>query len=324
IYTSKGYTFYYILNSIDEIDDVYSESENQIFFYDDFLGSNYLKKIENKEDVTLTHLITRIRRDSTKKLVLTTRTNIFEQSKLLTELFGRVRITTHEIQINAEQITRFEKAKILYNHIWFSELNHMYREELTKDFRYFQVIDHVNFNPRLIEFVTDACRLEEIEPNNYWHYVLETLRNPKDIWRHVFANQTNKLCNHMVVGLVLNGGRMSSQDYSDYFYRLVGSNIHPNVDESYDTTIKLLVGSLINRNIGYRNEVSYDLFNPSISDYVLGEYSKNTEYLSSIFQKLKTIHSLDTLQDYRIQKIISYDSYLNCLISLAIDDGVYS
>lgn len=324
IYTTRGYSFYYILNSIDEIDQIYNENQKQVYFYDDFLGSNYLKRIENKEDVTLSHLITRIRKDPSKKLILTTRTNIFEQSKLLTELFDRVKISTHEIQINAGNLTRFEKAKILYNHIWFSDLTHEYREELTKDLRYFQVIDHVNFNPRLIEFVTDACRLDKVAPNDYWDYVIDTLRNPTDIWRHVFTNQTNKLCNHLVVGMVLNGGRMTSAQCTEYFYRLLGSNIHPNIDESYETTIKLVIGSLVNRNIGYNNEVHYDLFNPSISDFVLGEYSKNIEYISSIFQILKTDHSLVTLQEYKTHKIISYEAYIKCLSSLAKPKSVYS
>ncbi|CAK3019539.1 Restriction endonuclease type IV Mrr domain-containing protein [Vibrio crassostreae] len=324
IYTTRGYSFYYILNSIDEIDGIYNKNQNQVYFYDDFLGSNYLKRIENKEDVTLSHLITRIRKDPSKKLILTTRTNIFEQSKLLTELFDRVKISTHEIQINAENLTRFEKAKILYNHIWFSDLTHEYREELTKDLRYFQVIDHVNFNPRLIEFVTDACRLDEVAPNDYWDYVIDTLRNPKDIWRHVFANQTNKLCNHLVVGMVLNGGRMTSAQCTEYFYRLLGSNLHPNIDESYETTIKLVIGSLLNRHIGFGNDVHYDLFNPSISDFVLGEYSKNIEYLSSIFQILKTERSLVTLQEYRSHKIITYEAYITCLKSLAKPESIYS
>ncbi|PHX04571.1 restriction endonuclease [Vibrio splendidus] len=324
IYTTRGYAFFYILNSIDEIDEIYNENQKQVYLYDDFLGSNYLKRIENKEDVTLSHLITRIRQDPSKKLILTTRTNIFEQSKLLTELFDRVKISTHEIQINAGNLTRFEKAKILYNHIWFSDLTHEYREELTKDLRYFQVIDHANFNPRLIEFVTDACRLDEVSPNDYWDYVIDTLRNPKDIWRHVFTNQTNKLCNHLVVGIVLNGGRMTSAQCTDYFYRLLGSNVHPNIDESYETTIKLVIGSLINRHIGYDNQVHYDLFNPSISDFVLGEYSKNIEYLSSIFNILKTDRSLVTLQEYKIHKIIDHDAYITCLASLAKPESVYS
>lgn len=324
IYTAKGYAFFHIVNSIDEIDQMYNELENQVYFYDDFLGSNYLEQIRNREDVILTHLILRIRKDPTKKLILTTRTNIYEQSKLLTELFERVKISTHEIQIKAEKITRFEKAKILYNHIWFSDLSHEYRDELVKDLRYFQVIDHQNFNPRLIEFITDSCHLNDIDPVNYWDYVLETLRNPKNVWRHVLSNQTNRLCNHLVVGIVLNGGVMSSDELSSYFYRLVGSDIHPKVDENHDTTIKLLVGSLINRNIGYDNKVNYSLFNPSIADYILGEHSSNSEYLSKVFSKLKTNKSLNSLTDYFLQKIINKDTYIKCLVLLSKDRDEFS
>ncbi|HAS6369330.1 TPA: restriction endonuclease [Vibrio vulnificus] len=324
LYASSGYSFFYILNSVEEIYDIYNPNEKQVFLYDDFLGSNYLKEIENKEDVRLTQVISTIRKDPTKKLILTTRTNILEQSKLLTELFDRINISKHEIQIKVGEITRLEKAKILYNHIWFSDLKYDYIDELTKDFRYLKVIDHTNFNPRLIEFITDSHRLDDISCNDYWNHVLETLRNPKNIWRHVLLNQTNKLCSHFVVGLVLNGGRLSHKQASQYFFRILGSDIHSSLNESFDNTMRLLVGSLVNRNIGLVNDVYYDLFNPSISDFVLDEYSNNSEYLATIFNKLGTLTSLRTLSDYRVQKIISYDSYLRCLSTLSLTHDKFS
>lgn len=317
IYSSRDYSFYYIVNGVNEIDSIYNETEKQVYFYDDFLGSNYLKIIENKEDVMLTHLIERIRGDSTKKLILTTRTNILNQSSLLTELFERVKLPNYKIEVKVDTLSRIEKAKILYNHIWFGNLNELRVEELTKDERYFKVIDHVGFNPRLIQFITDTTRVEHVSSGRYWDYVLNTLSNPRDIWKHVLDNQTNSLCNHLTVGLVLSGGEMRHKEMNSFFYNLIGTSLHSDTNESLEDSIRLLTGSLVNVNIGDNNSVSYKLFNPSISDFIFSVHSNNWKYLSSIVTLLKSSRALKTLIALKLNNIISVNVYDKCIESIS-------
>ena len=71
-----------------------------------------------------------------------------------------------------------------------------------------QIINHKNFNPRLIEFITDSDRIVA-NPNEYWNYINETLENPKDIWNDCFKIQNNAYVRNLVILTVFNGGSIS-------------------------------------------------------------------------------------------------------------------
>ncbi|ENX24041.1 hypothetical protein F892_00658 [Acinetobacter vivianii] len=67
-YLAQGFDFYYIEDSISSIEKVYKEEKSQIFYFDDFLGSNYLEAIENKEDSKISAFIRRVEKIRTKDL----------------------------------------------------------------------------------------------------------------------------------------------------------------------------------------------------------------------------------------------------------------
>ncbi|SGY93090.1 Putative uncharacterized protein [Moritella viscosa] len=72
---SNGYHFFDIDNDIDAAFQVYNENEKQVFYYDDFLGSNYLEAFINNEDSKIVKFINAIssRNDEDKLFILTSR-----------------------------------------------------------------------------------------------------------------------------------------------------------------------------------------------------------------------------------------------------------
>jgi hypothetical protein len=51
--------------------------------------------------------------------------------------------------------SRFDRARIFYNHIWHcGQLQEPARRALCADKAYLKVLDHPNYNPRLIEYIT--------------------------------------------------------------------------------------------------------------------------------------------------------------------------
>ncbi|EPR7548649.1 restriction endonuclease [Vibrio fluvialis] len=306
MHLADGYIFYYIESNIDEIDEVYNPDSKQIFFYDDFLGSNFLERIENRKDAALIRIIKTVKSSSNKKLILTTRTNIYHQSLLLSEIFSNSNLSVNSLEIKVENLSKMDKAKILYNHIWFGELKENYIEEIYKNRRYKDVIKHRNFNPRIIQFITDSSRISSIPSSEYWDYISKTLDNPKDIWRHVFSKQTNNICTFLVIAIVFNHGSMSQKVLLETFERLYESNITGSSDYiSFNDCVSLLLGSMVNKNLTYIGEYVYTLFNPSISDYVLGEYTKNQPYICKILPLIRTSQFISFIVKLLDNKLIT-------------------
>ena len=91
----KGYRYIFKSNYL-EIKEALKDKEHkpiyyfhfgkkQIFYFDDFLGSNFLSIFQSKEDSHIINFMRRVARDKNKRFILTTRTNILSQGKKLSE-----------------------------------------------------------------------------------------------------------------------------------------------------------------------------------------------------------------------------------------------
>jgi DNA polymerase III delta prime subunit len=316
-YVANGYEFYYIEDSIRDAERVYDVSKKQLFYYDDFLGRNFLISLENNKDSHLINFIKRVKIDGGKKFILTTRTNIYNQGKKLSELFERERLNKDEYEISISSLTLKDKGKILYNHIWFSDLTIDFVDELYKKNNYLSVIKHKNYNPRLIAFITEFSRVNYLIPDQYWPYIEATLDNPKDIWRNVFDNQIGDLSKHLTIAAALNGTYTSETELKNAFHRLLGSKLYPQMADTFDASIKVLVGALLNRSLYDKGVVLYNLFNPSIADYIISEFIDNYKYVTQVLLILKTSSSITNMERIYNEKLISCNSFFEIFYSLA-------
>lgn len=307
-YVSKNYEFFDIEETLSEAENVYKRGEEQLFYFDDFLGSNYFEAIENKKDSHIMKFIERVKNDNTKKFVLTSRTNILNSGILYSSIFSTKKIQKNEFLLTIEKLNDLEKAKILYNHIWFSHLNEDFISEIYKDKRYRDIIKHKNFNPRLIEFITDVDRLT-VHSSEYWDYIKRTLDNPRDIWNDCFKNQNNAFVRNIVILTVLNGGQISEDELRNSYYEIIEiENINniSHTENDFESIAQLATKSFLNRHKNSDDE-NYSLFNPSITDFVLNEYNKNVKKLTDIYKSLNSVKSLETLISLGKGKLISHD-----------------
>lgn len=314
-YTAKGYEFCFIENSLNEAEDIYREESKQVFYFDDFLGRNFLLALDSHQDSHVINFIKRIEKDKKKRFILTSRSNILNQGKRLSDLFDIKNVNRNEYELSITSLTDIDKAKILYNHIWFGDLDEGYISEIYKEKRYLKIIKHKNFNPRLISFITDHHRLSSIEPSDYWEYIDRTLSNPKDIWRNVFEVQVDDICRHVVVAVCLHGKSLSEQSLRNLYDGIGISNINVTADKSYESVQKLLVGALLNRNVLDKDNISYDLFNPSIADFVISNYLGEFNYIDELLISLRTPESISNLNSLMVSGVIDEKYYCNFLES---------
>ena len=308
-YTAKGFEFCDIEENIAEAEHIFREKEKKkiLFYCDDFLGSNLYDAINNKRDSHITKFINRVCKDNSKKFILTSRTNILNKAYSLSHRCQNGNIRDNEFLLRVENLTDIDKAQILYNHIYHSKLSKEYIDKIYEDKKYNQIINHQNFNPRIIEFITDSIRIGSTTSANYWEYIKKSLDEPEDIWADYFQNQTDDCVRALIFLTVYNNGKISEEDLRNSYNKFL--KIHPvnlgdHSDKSFEAVRKLAIKSLLNRNQLGKNNYEYVLFNPSISDFILKSYSNESELISNVLKSLETEISINFLNTLTLFKKI--------------------
>jgi hypothetical protein len=313
-YAVDGYELCFIQGSMEEAESVWSPDRKQIFYFDDFLGRNYLDAISRSHDSLVLGFMRRVQKDKKKRFILTSRTTIMQQGKSLSELFVAHNIDQEEYEVRITDVSAIEKAHILYNHIWFSDLDPAFVEQLYVDKRYREIVSHRNFNPRLISFITDAHKIAGIQAEGYWQYVKATLDNPRNIWRGVFQNQLDQLGRLMVSLVTFRGGEIAERELRAACER---ARIEQNPEHSasewslaFERSYQMSVGAVLTRELERKGgTVTVGLFNPSVGDFVLHQFAKDVTSLKSFLGLLRDRRSLARFQAIRRTGIIGDEDY---------------
>tara|TARA_R110001583_G_scaffold183103_1_gene341641 strand:- start:635 stop:2935 length:2301 start_codon:yes stop_codon:yes gene_type:complete len=317
LFLRENYEFIKIENNIDEAESLYKNNEKQFFYFDDFLGRNMISAINDSKDSHISSFIKRISSDKNKKFILTSRSTIFYYKNHISDHFNNDKIKKNEFLIEVKSLTKIDKAKILYNLLWFSDLEENFIDEIYKNKRYKDIISHENFNPRIMEHITDTYRIKETKHYNYWDFILDSLKNPKEIWKNHLENEITKNQFKLVFITCLHGTKISEENLK-YSYNRENSNFENY--ENFNAIINPLVGSLLNREVDLTSCISYDLFNPSIADYIINNNLDNIEILKNLFLVTHTIESIKNLRDLHENKKISEKFYLEIIDNIIIKD----
>lgn len=306
-YIAQKFSYVKIADDIGEAESVFDPDSKQIFYFDDFLGRNYLEALKGHEGSDISQFIRRISRNKNKRFILTSRSTILNQGKFLIDSFEHNNLKRNEYELRIQSLSELDKAQILYNHIWHSGLRVDYIDQLYINKRYRVIISHQNFNPRLISYITDATRLETCNATDYWSYINTALTNPSQIWENPFVAQQDDFGRAIVFLVVLNGRKIEEGELTEVYHRFIGLPDNQNLKgrREFQSNIRLLTGSFLNRTFSAGYPSTIDLFNPSIGDYVLRRYASDVVMLRQGMQSLRSESSLTTLKSLMKSKFLS-------------------
>ena len=279
-YIEQGYVVRYVTNN--NLPDLKKSismeiDKKELILLDDFLGQHYLRLKEDQPNELKT-LLSFVGRSSSKKIILNSRITILNEAREWSMKFDEL-MTRYDLQkylIDLDKISKYEKAKILYNHLYFNRIPDSYFNAVKVDGNYMKIISHRNYNPRIIEYVTKQRNYESVPAGDYCKYILKKLNHPADIWRDEFEN------------------RMSAEDrcFMNTLYSLTDTDIEidklehafntrirneKNIDTTtnhFERVMKRLTESLIAIKIKDGKQF-ISVLNPSINDYLLKELSAN-------------------------------------------------
>jgi hypothetical protein len=211
LHLEQGYEAVSILTDFQTGRERYQPGKRQIFYFDDFIGATFLGErsstFTRNEDRAILDFIEMVRASPTARLVMTTREHILSQAIATSEKLKQSRLIDNRCVLEIGDYSRQQRAEILYNHIYFSDLPDTYREALLSGRFYKEIVEHQKFNPRLIDWLSNYQRVKAIKPDEYQTFVRNLLANPAEIWRYAYANQISDAARSVLLALYTFSGK---------------------------------------------------------------------------------------------------------------------
>lgn len=190
------------VESFDEALTVFDRQTKQVFFFDDFMGQIRLSPSKiDQTDEKLMRFIDRVQRSDNSLFVLTSREYILNQAKFESEKIANTKVDLRTYTINIESYQKAARAKILYNHVYYSDAGREYKSQIIDDQFYMRMINHDNFSPRLIESLTSPERIENVPVSEYREWIIANLDNPSMLWKTPFEAHLSRAGRNLVITL---------------------------------------------------------------------------------------------------------------------------
>ncbi len=213
----QGYEPVVIQDSMEQARKLFDKDSKQIFYFDDFLGQTFLHDrpdlLDKNQDAALINFIDAVRRTKSSRFILTTREHILRKALDISEKLATSSLVESKCVLQLDDYSYAQKARILYNHLYFGDLPSAYKAELLKEDFFLEIIKHENFSPRIISWLSGYIRVKQVPIENYRVHVKSLLDSPESIWRHAFEKQISEAARNLLLVLGLQGGSASVTDF---------------------------------------------------------------------------------------------------------------
>lgn len=282
-----GWQIVSVGTDVDDAWSAYKSGRKQVFLYDDFLGQTDISERRTK-DSWIIRLMDRVARNPDKRLVMTTRSQILQQTRLISEPIAQADFRVVECVINIADYGPIQRARMLYNHIYFSTLSREIVREYVENSSYWAVVNHKNFSPRILELV---IKRDHSSADEFARTLNHTLDHPLDLWRIVFNHGLSDLAQWITLTLSSFPIRGVS---SDGLKALVQKGAKPT---DYTSALRVLEGTFVRIEKGEGGTmISYA--NPSVRDFTLAFLDEEPDYLMTIIRDAMHLTQVSTLLGY--------------------------
>lgn len=200
---------------------------------------------------------------------MTTREHILRQALQVSERFLHSLIFARHCVLELGDYSFGQRARILYNHLYFSDLPQQYRDVILEDDFFLDIINHDHFNPRLIEWLASLTRLRSPPPEQYRRSISNLLQSPEALWSHAFETQISDAGRDLLLTLYTLGDWTDVKDLEPAFNAIHRDNSErynrPRGPRDFQSALQELDGAFLS----YRSGRA-EFINPSIRDFAAG------------------------------------------------------
>lgn len=295
-----------------------SSEAKEVILLDDCFGQAYFSMKETQENELLT-LIKHIKRYSNKILIMNSRVTIYQEAKERTPNLVKSldRKEYKAFVLDMDNISSVEKAKIFYNHLYFSDVPQEYRKNIRWNKNYRRIVMHPNYNPRIMEFVCNQRQLEAIEPHNYTDFIIQCLQNPEQMWKNEYERRIKNTDRILLTTLYSLTNTMVSIDmvkkcYEHRISRMVDVDVSIN---HFEQSVNRLLGSMI-KIVDVEGVKMLSAANPSVNDFICAHLEKNEPEKNVVLETSITL--------YQLKRLMSDERYEEKVKQIFDDESILS
>lgn len=314
VYTmlARGYEEFVYVDDMDTAAKMFSKEKRQIFFFDDFLGVNSFVQQSVSFENKLITFIDKVRNSKHTLFILSTREYVLSEAMAHYEKLSMSNIDIAKCTIELEYYTKTIRAKILYNHLAEANIPPEYINVFIDKRGYMTIINHQNFNPRVIESIIKEQIWETIDSNDFANKVKEFFDNPISVWQFAFEKlDVETRYTLLVLGTM--GGHVRLDDFQEgyrQFCILTSQEVGLKYDDvKWRQSLKVLMNCFLK--IDNRNGIKLvTMYNPSIADFIVFYLNQNTTTALQIIRGACFIEQLYNVfsdnRDFAVRKNLVY------------------
>lgn len=303
----KGCELVEVTDSINKASDLidFTGNRDQAVFFDDFLGAILFEVLNPRNsEGAIERFIRRLRGAKGKYLIMTSRTTIINKAVASYDYHRTIDYQENKrFVVNIDDYSRREKALILYNHLYFNNSKAFLLESIKLNQFYYKIIDHKNFNPRIIEFITSPTYTEAGDPIDYQKRVLIDLNHPHKIWKGSYENQLNSYERWLMQTLITFKGSVKIDilelSFNERLNYEVSNGAVATAESSFRQALKNLSGSYINLvRTGSNGELlTISFSNPSVGDFLKSFISQDVSILRRLLLSATSLEQFRNLKE---------------------------
>ena len=314
VYTmlANGYEEFVYVDDMDTAAKMFNKDKRQIFFFDDFLGSNsFIQQSVSFENKLIT-FIEKVRKSKHSLFILSTREYVLSEVKAHYEKLSMSNIDIAKCTIELEYYTKTIRARILYNHLAEANIPPEYIDVFLDKRGYRTIINHQNFNPRVIESIIKEQIWETIDSNDFANKVKEFFDNPISVWQFAYEKlEIETRYALLVLGTMGNYVRLDDfQEAYKQFCALTCLEVGLKYDDvKWRQSLKVLMNCFMKID-NRKNGKLVTMYNPSIADFIVFYLNQNKTTALQIIKGASFIEQLYQLfsdnRDYSVKKNLVY------------------
>ena len=280
-----------------------ASNRKMVVLYDDFLGRLNVdsSRFGKNEEHSLLEFLNTVRRSPNLRLILTTREYILADAQ---RVHGAFDLRVNEIlkcTLSLDDYSKAHRAKILFNHLYFSDLPDSRLDRLVRHKVYRTIVQHSHFSPRIVETISKYANSRALSDEEYVRFVEQEFDNPSTIWEHPFRYEISPIAQKILAILWTFHGTAELEMLKSAVSQLHGRDRAEDLTMLFTDAIRQLDGNFISTNRfpgKWANDgqfVVVQFHNPSVEEFVENFLLSEAAWLQRLIQGVVCFRQVKTL-----------------------------
>lgn len=340
-YLDKDFIPVWVTSDIDQawrvINGALQEANNYFIVYDDFLGQTRFDtlKMGKNEDASLMDIIALASKRKNIVLVMTSREYIFEEARRIHGVLDERAEEIARFSLQLQDYSLAQRARIVFNHLFFSDLPQNRIEAILDTRAYLKVIHSKRFNPRVVSRISRNADAAQMTDDQFIEHFEAEVDNPRTLWKRPFESEINELARKILLLLWSAGGELPVDEIERQLSRAAGAAAAGfEREREFRLAVLQLTGNFVDRRRHERSDgngvcETIAFQNPSISDYLDVVTEESIAWLPHASQSARWRIQLRRLADRAKAAQLPpnhpvWHALLDTIVSGCMDPGEYT